>query len=120
MTTSSNLPTFRTDRNNNPTAFITLLAQEAGLVLGTDYTQGDPFTVGTETFYTAKLLGDPIAITIKVIDKCGFFTPTGQVRWTYITLEYALWKELSSNQKKMIIGIMYMAEGGTTMKGLFV
>ena len=37
---------FRTDRNNNPTAFTTSVAAEAGLILGTDYAVGDPFEAG--------------------------------------------------------------------------
>jgi|SRR5882724_1910598 len=110
---------FRTDRNNNPTAFTTDIAKEAGLILGTDYEQGDPFRVGKETLYTAKLLGDPIEKTIRVIDKIGFFTSSFHPRWTYLQMETALWKELSKDQKKFIIAIMYTAEGGTEMKGLF-
>ena len=111
--------TFRTDRNNNPVAFTTDIAQQAGLKFTVDYEQGDPFQVGTETYYTAKLLGDPIALTMKVIDIVGFFTQKLQPRWTYLQLETALWKELNFSQKKFVISLMYLAEGGTEMKGLF-
>lgn len=111
---------FRTDRNNNPTAMIVQMASEGGLVLGKDYEQGDSFTSGASTFYTAKLLGDPVALTIKVIDKLGFYTSPPHVRWSYIALPYALWLSLSYVQKKSVISFMYGQEGGTTLKGLFV
>ena len=109
----------RTDANNNPTAFTTDIAKSAGLVYGTDYVQGDPFTAGLITYFTAKLLGDPIAITIKVIDKIGFYTQPPHQRWTYIGIPYKLWLELAPDQKKYVIGYMYQNEGGTEMKSLF-
>lgn len=112
--------TFRTDENNNPTAFTTDIAKEAGLVFGVDYQVGDPFYAGGQTFYTAKLLGDPIAITIRVIDKIGFYTTPPNARWTYIAIPYFLWKELLGSQKVAVIGYMYQNEGGTAMKGLFI
>lgn len=109
----------RTDRNNNPTAMIVQMAQEGGLVLGTDYEQGDPFLVGDVTYYTAKLLGDPIALTIKVIDKLGFYTEPPHARWTYIAIPYALWMNLNTLQKTFVIGYMYRNEGGMEMLPLF-
>ena len=112
--------TFRTDRNNNPTAMIMEMASEGGLVLNTDYVQGDPFTSGTfGTFYTARLLGDPIALTIKVIDELGFYTAPPHARWTYIAIPYDIWLSLTPNQKQYVIGFMYGQEGGTEMKSLF-
>jgi hypothetical protein len=111
--------TFRTDRNNNPTAMIEQMASEGGLVFGTDYVQGDPFTSGTSTFYTAKLLGDPIVLTIKVIDKLGFYTTAPNARWTYIAIPYELWMNLTTLQKTYVVGFMYGQEGGTEMKSLF-
>jgi hypothetical protein len=119
---------FRTDRNNNPTAFTTDIAIEGGLVQGRDFVQGDPFSVpntaysgGTETFYTAKLIGDPIVLTIGVIDKIGFRVGSDpyKPRWTYINLPYDLWQSLTSAQKRQVIGDMYACEGGTAMKPLF-
>lgn len=113
--------TFRTDESNNPTAFTTDIAKEAGLELGVDYLVGDVFYgITRQPFYTAKLLGDPIAITIRVIDKIGFYTTPPNARWTYIAIPYFLWKELTLDQKKAVIGYMYQNEGGTAMKGLFV
>lgn len=110
---------FRTDRNNNPTAMIMQMAEGGGLVLGTDYEQGDPFTVGPATYYTAKLLGDPIVLTIKVIDKLGFYTTPPHARWTYIAMPYETWLSLTYSQKLYVIGFMYGQEGGTAMKSLF-
>lgn len=128
MTPSS----FRTDRNNNPAAFTTDIAREAGLILGKDYQVGDPFTVKaavgisagevtykTQTYFTAHLLGDPIALTIQTLDKIGFFTTAGSQRWTYIGIESDLWKRMTTLQKTFIISIMYLAEGGKTLKSLF-
>lgn len=111
--------TFRTDRNNNPTAMITNLAAEGGLILGTDYETGDPFEVGSITYYTAKLLGDPIALTIKVIDKVGFYNTYNNQRWTYIAIPYFLWSSFDSSTKIKIIAWMYAREGGTELKNLF-
>jgi hypothetical protein len=111
--------TFRTDRNNNPTAMIMEMASEGGLALGTDYVQGDAFTSGTQTFYTAKLIGDPIALTIKVIDKLGFYTAPPHARWTYIAIPYDVWLSLTPNQKQYVIWYMYHNEGGIEMESLF-
>lgn len=110
---------FRTDLNNNPTAFTTDIAKEALLVEGVDYTQGDSFTSGDRTFYTAKLLGDAGEITIRVIDKLGFYTEPPNARWTYIAIPYHLWMSLTLQQKLYTIGYMYQNEGGTTMKSDF-
>lgn len=110
---------FRTDNNNNPTAFTTDIAVEAGLSLGTDYEQGDSFTVNGHTYYTARLIGDPVAITIKVIDKLGFYTIPPAARWTYIAIPYHLWLNLTLLQKTYVIGYMYQNEGGTALRSLF-
>lgn len=110
---------FRTDSHNNPTAFTTDIAAEAGLRLNVDYTRGDSFQAGSLTLYTARLIGDPIATTIKVIDKLSFLTTKGTSRWGYITVPMLTWVELAEYQKKDIIGWMYQREGGTSMRGLF-
>ena len=110
---------FRTDRNRNPTAFIVQLAAEAGLVLGVDYQQGDSFEVNGQTFFTAKLLGDPGLLTIRVIDKVGFRTLAGAWRWTYVKMPAWVWQGFTAAQKLKFIGYMYAQEGGTEMKGLF-
>lgn len=111
--------TARTDRNNNPTAMITLIAAEAGLTMGVDYVIGDPFESGGRTYYTAKLLGDPIALTIRVIDAVGFRTTQDVQRWTYISLPSFDWLRHTTDQKRDVIGYMYFREGGVTMRSLF-
>lgn len=110
---------FRTDRNNNPTAFTTDIAKEAGLVLNRDYTFGDSFISGVQTYYTAKLLHDPIDLTIKVIDSLGFYTDPPHARWIYISMPYKLWMNLSKIQKSYVVGFMYSMEGGEELKYLF-
>lgn len=112
----------RTDEHNNPTAFTTDIAKEAGLVLGTDYEAGRPFSVPgntMKTYYTARILGDPIALTIKVIDTIGFYTSHGDIRWIYIGIPKWIWDGLTREQKVKTIGFMYSHEGGTALKGLF-
>lgn len=112
-------PSFRTDRNRNPAAFTTDIAKQAGLVLGTDYVQGDSFTVDGWFFFTAKLLGDPVALTIQVIDKVGWQTHTGGPRWTYMDCVNSVWLKLAPEDKAKLIGLMYRHEGGTELKPLF-
>lgn len=107
---------FRTDRNRNPVAFTTDLAKQAKLKLNVDYRQGDPFNEG---FHTAYLIGDPVDITIRVIDKLGFYTKDGSLRWSYLGLPYGLWKSFDYHSKTAVIGWMYKNEGGIEMKGLF-
>jgi len=110
----------RTDRHNNPMAFTTGIAKQAGLALGLDYEEGDPFkdSVG-RTYYTARLLEEPIEITIRVIDAIGFLTAGKGRRWAYIEMSRALWHSLSPDMKRWVIGHCYHHEGGTGMKGLF-
>ena len=113
------MPT-RADRNRNPAAITTDVAKDGGLVEGVDYQTGDPFTVGTRTYWTAHLLGDPVALTIRVIDKAGFQTHSGGPRWSYIDLPNSIWAKLDTDDKARIIGRMYLHhEGGTEMAGLF-
>lgn len=114
---------FRTDEHNNPTAFTTDIAKEAGLTQGTDYEVGKPFSIPgpnvTKTYYTAKLLGDPIELTLKVIDSIGFYTHAGYIRWIYIGIPKWIWDKLSREDKVQVIAFMYKHEGGTLLKGLF-
>lgn len=109
---------FRTDRHNNPTAFTTDVARAAGLRLGVDYAIGDPFP-NNASLKTAKLIGDPIATTIKVIDNIGFQTASGKPRWDYISIPKSQWNALSYDQKKQIIARMYQHEGGNQLSGIF-
>ncbi len=109
----------RTDRNRNPAAFTTDVAKAGGLILGTDYEVGDPFTVGTLTLHTAKLLLNPIELTIRVIDNATFYTKGGAPRWNYIAIPKFVWDALPRETKVAVIGWMYNREQGTEMKGLF-
>jgi len=109
--------TYRTDRHRNPTAFTTDIAKQAGLDLGTEYEKGDPFPDGR--FHTARLLGDPIALTIRVIDRIGFYTQAGRKRWDYIAMPQFVWDALNFYQRRRVIEFMYQHEGGTALRSLF-
>lgn len=111
----------RTDSHNNPAAFTTLIARQAGLREGIDYTIGDSFSAGHNSplEYTARLIGDPIALTIRVIDAVGFYTHTGLKRWEYIGMPAQVWVSLNLAFKAAVIGGMYNREGGTLMLPLF-
>lgn len=119
---SYNAPTtgMRTDRHNNPAAFTVDVAKNAGLKEGVDYTVGDAFP-NNPNLKTARLIGDPVAQTIKVIDKIGFYTQSGKPRWSYVaSLDGANnWKNLSYDQKKNVIAQMYSHEGGSKLKQYF-
>lgn len=108
----------RTDRHNNPTAMTTDVARTAGLQEGVDYVMGDPFP-NNPNLRTAVLLGDPVATTIKAIDRMGFYTQAGKPRWDYISMPKSKWDSLSVDQKRQVIGQMYQREGGTALKSLF-
>jgi hypothetical protein len=110
---------YRTDSHNNPTAFTTDVAAEARLKPGIEYTQGDPFTSAGRIYHTARLIGDPIALTIRVIDTLTFSTPNGISRWGYITVPAFTWSELTAPEKRDVIGWMYQREGGETMRFMF-
>ena len=110
----------RTDRNNNPAAFTTDIAAQAGLRLGTDYVKGDPFDAGAgHVLYTAKLIGNPIDLTIKVIDAIGYYTAHGQQRWNYIGIPPEIWKSLDKRGKTRAVQFHYRREGGVAMQKLF-
>lgn len=107
----------RTDRHNNPTAFTTDIARVAGLREGVDYVAGDPFSNGQ--FRTARLLGDPIATTIRVIDNIGFYTQGGNQRWSHTAMPKSQWDKLTTEQKRQVIRDMYRKEGGTELRRIF-
>jgi hypothetical protein len=109
---------FRTDENNNPSALTTDVAKQAGLTLGVDYVLGTPFPAPSN-LVTAKLLGDPVAVTIRVITAIGYRTRMGSPRWTYICLPKFVWALLSDDEKRDVIGYQYQNEGGTEMRHLF-
>ncbi|MFA6278456.1 MAG: hypothetical protein WC622_17045, partial [Pedobacter sp.] len=107
----------RTDRHNNPTAFTTDIARIAGLKEGVDYVVGDSFSNGR--YKTARLLGDPVDTTIKVIDKIGFYTDSGEQRWKHTAMSKSKWNNLSYEQKKNVIKQMYQREGGSQLLNKF-
>lgn len=106
------IATMRTDKNNNPTAMTTDVARELGLVYGRDYVQGAKFP-GNSNLYTARLLGDPVAITIKGLDQGGFYTRSGKQRWSYIGIPQNQWNNMSYQQKVAVVKTMYKREGNT-------
>lgn len=108
----------RTDDNNNPTAFTMDIAIQAGLIRDVDYTVGTKFPAPSNLI-TAKLLGDPIALTIQVIDKIGYYTHSGVPRWTYIQMPKFVWDMLNFEQKLEVIAFHYKNEGGTALQYLF-
>lgn len=108
----------RTDRHNNPAAITVDVAKQGGLVEGVDYEIGDKFP-DPSRLRTARLLGDPVQLTIQVIDKIGYYTKAGGQRWTYIGIPKFIWDALEPPVKKKVIGFHYEHEGGTEMKGLF-
>ena len=109
---------FRTDINNCPMAFTTDIAHQAGLVLGVDYEPGTPFPAPS-TLVTAKLLGDPVEITIRVIDAISFYTHAGSQRWVYMAIPKFVWSALDNDTKRDCVGFGYQHEGGTAMRHLF-
>lgn len=107
----------RTDRHNNPTAFTTDIARIGGLREGVDYVKGDPFDNGR--FHTARLLGDPVATTIKVIDNIGFYTQGGKQRWSHTAIPQDRWNAMTYEQKKQVVKKMYGHEGGKELNNIF-
>jgi len=108
----------RTDENRNPTAFSTDLARQAGLMAGVDYASGTRFPSPSNLF-TARILGDPIEVTIRLIDAVGYYTSAGGQRWVYIAIPHFIWNGLTHDQKRDVIGFQYAHEGGTAMRDLF-
>jgi hypothetical protein len=107
----------RTDNNNNPAAVTTDVAV-MGLLKDVEYSAGDPFPAPSN-LVTARLIGDPVALTIKLIDAIGYQTHAGSPRWTYINLPKFVWDALTPDQKRDVVGYHYQHEGGTAMRGLF-
>lgn len=111
----------RTDDNRNPAAFTTDLARQAKLTPGVDYEQGTPFP-SPSTLHTAKILGDPVEVTIRLIDAVGYQetrAPFGP-RWSYINLPKFVWDSLTPDQKRDIVGYHYQHEGNSgSMIALF-
>ena len=109
---------FRTDANNNPAAFTVDIAKQAGLTPGVDYEPGTPFPAPSK-LVTAKLLGDPVATTIRVIDSIGYYTQLGTPRWTYIAIPSSVWEGLDAAARLKVVAFHYEREGGMALRGLF-
>jgi len=111
---------FRTDKHRNPCAITTDLAKQAGLRLGVDYEQGNPFPDNPKMF-TAKILGqDPVRTMIAVILKVGYYTKAGKQRWSYVAIPDFIVHSLTIEEFENLIAFHYQREGGTEMKGLFL
>jgi hypothetical protein len=108
----------RTDENNNPAAITVDVARQGGLMEHVDYIAGTPFPAPSN-LVTAWLLGDPVALTIKVIDRIGYYTKLGTPRWTYIAMPDFVWDALSPLLKRQVIAFHYKHEGGTALDRLF-
>jgi hypothetical protein len=139
---------YRTERHNNPTAFTTDLAKQAGLVEGVDYEIGDAFydvgdKLGLSTmeeaiaekrktgeeikkYNTARIKKDDwFEVTKKLIDKVGFYDQNGGPRWSYIDKLFSggnantIWNESDDEGKLKILKKMYGKETPSKYGGLF-
>ena len=112
--------TMRTERNNNPTAMTTDVAKMLGWELGVDYEIWDSFTTSSwQTLYTAKLIGDPIETTIRLIDRWiangidPFYRANWQWRWSYISSIWITkdkWLKMTDAEKADVIKKMLQHE----------
>lgn len=131
-TTTSNgtwKATMRTERNNNPTAMTTDVAKMLWWELGVDYEIWDAFTTADgKTLYTAKLIGDPIETTIRLIDRWiangidPFYRANWQPRWSYISKIWVTkdkWLNMSSSEKADVIAQMLKHEWGSMENMLY-
>lgn len=119
----------RTERNNNPTAMTTDVAKMLGWVLGVDYEIWDSFTGWDwKVYYTAKLIGDPIETTIRLIDRWiangidPFYRANWQGRWSYISkigITKEKWQNMSPSEKADIIAQMLKYEWGSLENMLY-
>ena len=96
----------RTERNNNPTAMTSDVARSLWWVEGVDYEVWDSWTNSKgQTYYTARLIGDPIQKTIELLDRAAeswrwaFYTKAGWQRWTYTAMSDAQWLALDYDEK---------------------
>jgi hypothetical protein len=109
--------TMRTERNNNPTAMTVDVAKSLWWVEWVDYVQWDSFqTSDWRTLYTAKLLGDPIETTIKLLDNAAstwrwaFYTKWWAQRRNHTAMSDAEWLKLSPEEKQNVVLKMLQRE----------
>jgi len=119
---------YRTDRHNNPTAATYSLfkqaeklstVQETSLREGVHFVKGEPFRSGKRKLHTARILEDPITVSIKLIDTVGFYTRRGAKRWDHTAIPWFVWHSMNEWQKTLTILEMYKREGGEAMLPLF-
>lgn len=101
--------TMRTERNNNPTAMITDYAKQLWWVEWVDYVRWDSYVwEDWRTYYTAKLIWDPIETTIRLLDRWA----TNNVKkniftaWTYFNQLWMTndkWLSLTRQEKENFI-----------------
>lgn len=101
--------TMRSERNNNPTAMITDYAKQLWWVEWVDYERWDSFIwKDWRTYYTAKLIWDPIETTIRLLDRWA----TNNVKkniftaWTYFNQLWMTndkWLSLTRQEKENFI-----------------
>ncbi len=121
-TTQNNVSKTRAERNNNPTAMTTDMAKMLWWVLWQDYEIWDEFIWWDgKTYYTAKLIWDPIETTIRLIDRWianwidPFYRKNWQPRWSYIWtlwLSKSIWNKLNNEQKRTMVYKMLKHEWG--------
>lgn len=119
----------RTERNNNPTAMTTDVAKMLWWELGVDYEIWDSFTTASwQTLYTAKLIGDPIETTIRLIDRWiangidPFYRANWQWRWSYISKIWVTkdkWLKMTDAEKADVIAQMLKHEWGSMENMLY-
>lgn len=107
----------RANRNNNPTAMTTDVAKTLGMVEWVDYVRGDPFSSGSGTLYTAKLLGNGVETTINAFDRIAqdpnkkiFYTSGSRQRRTHTAMSDEERLGLSQEDKAKVIQRMYNNE----------
>ena len=107
----------RTERNNNPTAMTTDYAKMLWWELGVDYEIWDSFiSASGKTLYTAKLIGDPIETTIRLLDRAlANWNQNIFSGWTYakkLWLNNSVWANATPEEKRDIIYKMLKQEWG--------
>lgn len=112
----------RTERHNNPTAMITSAVAKLGGVEWVDYERWDPF-IGKDgrTYYTARLIWDPIEKTIELFDRGIEKWSMKNIfsMWSYgnkLGLTNEKWKNMDSEQKRDTVLRMLKEEWGDISK----
>lgn len=108
---------YRTDRHNNPTAVMyegfNSVLTKLGYEEGVDFEKGDAFP-GNDNLHTVKFkdVETGIQAGVDIIDSEGFYTQSGQQRWSHTAMSKNEWNALNETQKDNVIKEMYRKEGG--------